>query len=122
MSNENIETIVEVNSNFVNESPNFECGNLIISVTPPIDENYWLFRVKLYKDQSIVAFPKFFTIGIGFAKEKACNTNLPFSTDADEIFNHIKYNKKYKKITKKQCIEAIKLIQEECKKVMDKEE
>lgn len=38
-------------------------------MAPPIDEDYWLFRVKLSKKQSIVGFPKYNTIGIGFAVE-----------------------------------------------------
>lgn len=84
-------------------------GNII--VTPPINEDYWLFRVKLHKDQAILGFPKFFTIGIGFALEDDWNTNLPYPSEAEHICDHIWHNKKYKEITREQVIKAIKMIQ-----------
>lgn len=62
----------------------------------------------LYKDQAIVIFPKFGTIGCGFAQEEDWNTNLPLSCDAEEIYNHIRHNKKYKQITDAQCLAAIR--------------
>lgn len=64
--------------------------------------------------QSQLAFPRFFTIGIGFAKEEDWNTNLPYSCSADEIYGHIKHNKLYKEITKEQCVEAISELQKRC--------
>lgn len=88
----------------------------IISFTPSINKDYWAFRVKLHKDQSIVAFPKCFTLGVGFAQESNWNTNLPYTTETETLYNHIKENKKYKAITKEKCIEAINLIKEVCEK------
>lgn len=46
-------------------------------LTPLIDEGYWKYRVMLSDTQAIVGFPKFFTVGIGFAVEEDWNTNLP---------------------------------------------
>ena len=83
--------------------------------TPPIGDDYWLFRVKLYKDQALLAFPKFMTIGIGFAQEEDWNTNLPYMVDTEEIYEHIKENKKYEEISKEEVIEAIKMLQNACK-------
>jgi hypothetical protein len=82
-----------------------------ISLTPPIDEDYWAYRVKVSDKQAIVAFPKFMTIGIGFAVEKDWNTNLPWTCTAEEIFSHINHNKGSKRISDGDCIEAIRLIQ-----------
>jgi hypothetical protein len=109
--------VVEFNEYFKGDvSSIFSNGNRgVIMITPPIDENYWVFRVKLHKDQAIVGFPKFTRIGVGFAKEKDWNTNLPSGCEAEKIYNHIKCNKKYKAITPEQCIEAIKLIQKAVK-------
>ena len=86
-----------------------------ILLTPPINEDYWLFRVKLFEDQAIVGFPKFGTIGIGFAQEADWNTNLPAHKPAQEIYEHIKHNKKYAQISDEECLEAIRLIQETAK-------
>lgn len=86
-----------------------------LMITPLVDEDYWLFRVKLYKDQALLAFPKFMTFGIGFAKEEDRNTNLPYQADKEEIYEHIKHNKKYDEISKEEIIEAIKMLQEACK-------
>lgn len=105
--------VVEFNEKF--KKANTEIGGFI-SITPPINEDYWVFRVKLYENQSIVAFPKFFTMGIGFAQEENWNTNLPYSSSAEEIYKHINVNKKYKEITKESCIEAINLIKNACEK------
>ena len=80
-------------------------------MSPPVDEDYWVARVHLFKDQFVLAFPKFSTIGIGFAKEEDWNTNLPYTESANRIANHIWINHKYEKITKKQTIDAIKLLQ-----------
>lgn len=65
----------------------------LVSITPPIDEDYWAYRVRLSDSQAIVGFPKFGTIGIGFAVEEDWNTNLPYTCDTDQIFEHIAHNK-----------------------------
>lgn len=83
-----------------------------ISMTPPISKNYWLYRIKLTKKQSILAFPKFGTIGIGFAREKDWNRNLPYTCGAEQIYKHIKYNKLDAK--KRDCVIAIESIQKFC--------
>ena len=41
-----------------------------ILMTPAIGEDYWVFRVQLHEDQALLAFPKFFQLGIGFAQEE----------------------------------------------------
>jgi len=73
-----------------------------------------LFKVELFKGQSLVAFPKFSTFAIGFRMEKDSNTNLPYVCDALQIYSHIKCNKLYKEITKEECIAAIKMLQIAC--------
>ena len=82
-----------------------------IMVTPAINKGYWSYRVKLHREQAIVGFPKFGTIGIGFAIERDWNTNLPYTCDAADIYNHIAHNKRYKAILPDDCIAAIMLIQ-----------
>ena len=80
------------------------------------DTDEFLFVVRLFKNQSIVAFPKFSScIGIGFYEEEDYNTNLPYQCKAEEIYEHIKCNKKYKEIKKKDCIKAIEKIQTACR-------
>lgn len=64
----------------------------LVMMTPAINENYWAYRVRLSEGQAIVGFPKFSTIGIGFAVETDWNTNLPYTCDAQEIYDHIKHN------------------------------
>lgn len=87
-------------------------GSTIVMVTPPIDEDYWSYRVKLGDNgQAIVGFPKFSTIGIGFAIEEDWNSNLPYPVDAEQIFEHIAHNKGDDSISDADCIEAIRLIQ-----------
>ena len=103
---------LEVNSNCVKDDGII--GNGAIMVTPSIGEDYWSYRVKLYKDQAILGFPKFTVIGIGFAQEEDWNTNLPSSCVTNEIFNHIKHNKLYEEISDEDCIKAIKMIQDAC--------
>jgi hypothetical protein len=98
---------VEVNPHFSPRQSEF--GG--IAITPLIDENFFIARVMLYEDQAICIFPKFFTIGCGFAKEDDWNTNLPLSCDAEEIYTHIEHNKLYDAISREQCIEAIRLLQ-----------
>ena len=85
-------------------------GNIMI--TPPIDETYWAYRVRLSDEQSVIAFPKFFTIGIGFAQEEDWNTNLPYTCDACEIRDHILHNKGDESISDDDVLAAIRLIQD----------
>ena len=63
------------------------------SLTPPIDETYWLARVAISKNNAVVCFPKFSAIGIGFQVEKAdWNSNLPYNCPTMEIYDHISAN------------------------------
>jgi hypothetical protein len=102
---------VEVNSAFARANDIIATPSRAIALTPPLDGDYWAYRVKLKHGQAIVAFPKFFTIGCGFAMEETdWNTNLPISCPTMEIFNHIKCNKKYKDIKNLDCIAAIEAI------------
>jgi len=105
---------VEINLDCENESKFME--NFIVA--PLVNEEYWMFRVQLIKDQAILAFPKFTTIGIGFAIEEDWNCNLPYTCKAREIFDHIKHNKKYEEIKDEYCINAILLIQEAIKQTI----
>lgn len=83
-----------------------------IMLTPMIDEDYWAYRVRLSETQAIVGFPKFMTIGIGFAVEEDWNTNLPYICSAQEIYDHVKHNKGDDSISREDCIKAIEMIQE----------
>lgn len=95
-----------------NETPVIETPKGGIAMTPPIDEDYWSYRVMVSETQAIVGFPKFFTIGIGFAVEEDWNTNLPYTCDTEQIWNHIAHNKGDDSIPDELCVEAIKLIQQ----------
>lgn len=106
---------VEINEILQEQNTTFTSGNSTIMITPTLGEDYYLFRVHLYKDQYLLAFPKFSTLGIGFAQEEDWNCNLPYTCDSEKIYNHIKHNKKYKKeIKKKDVIKAITLLQVAC--------
>lgn len=95
------------------ETPTFVTpGGGVLETTPPIDEDYWAYRVRLSETQAIVGFPKFGTIGVGFAVEEDWNTNLPFGTSAEEIFGHISRNKGDDSISDDDCIAAIQMIRE----------
>ena len=83
-----------------------------IMMTPSVGEDYWTYRVQLTDKQAIIGFPKFFTIGIGFAAEEDWNTNFPYTTDAEKIYEHIKHNAGDAAITREMCLEAIRLIQD----------
>jgi len=105
---------LEMNKNVIKDDSTIVGNGNVIMITPAIDEDYYIYRVKLYKNQAIVAFPKFGLIGIGFAIEETdWNTNLPSDCSSEEIYQHIKCNKKYKQITKKMIIEAIDIIKEQ---------
>ena len=84
-----------------------------LMLTPTVSEEYWTWRVRLSDTQSIIGFPKFNTIGIGFAREDDdWNTNLPYICAAEEIYAHIECNKGDYSISREDCIKAIEMIQE----------
>jgi hypothetical protein len=83
-----------------------------IALWPNVTDDYWEYRVRLSDRQAIVGFPKFGTIGIGFAVEEDWNTNLPYTTPAERIYAHIKHNKGDDAISDEDCIAAIELIRE----------
>lgn len=95
------------------ENKTVEIGPL--SMAPPIDEDYWAFRVRLSEKQAIVGFPKFSTVGIGFAQEEDWNTNFPYTCDAEEIYQHIEHNKADDAISREDCLTAIRMIQDAIK-------
>lgn len=82
------------------------------SLTPAIDEAYWAYRVRLSERQAIVGFPKFGTIGIGFAVEEDRNTNLPYGCSTEEIYEHIAHNKGDEAISREVCVKAIDMIRQ----------
>jgi hypothetical protein len=106
---------VEYKKGFEPSNDTIRTNEGLIMFTPDISEDYWLMRVKLYKDQSLIAFPKYGSIGIGFAQESDWNTNLPYQVEAERLYKHIRRNKKYRAITKQTCLEGLKLLQEACK-------
>jgi hypothetical protein len=115
--------VLEVNKTFVRtDHPLVSKEGYSMMLTPPLDENYWLFRVKLFRGQALVGFPKFNTIGIGFAKEEDWNSNLPFTCATQQIYDHIKHNKRYQSITDEQCLEAIHLLQDAATQAKNGEE
>ena len=118
--------ILEVNKNCIDKTVkdvvvNDNGEEIGLMICPPVGEDYWVFRVKLCKDQAVLGFPKFGMIGVGMALEEDGNTNLPLCTldtpfsNAIKIANHIKCNKKYKSITFKMIVDAILLIEEGAK-------
>ena len=93
--------VLEVNPAFVEDGFEVADGNLApagtiasnIIATPDLNPDFWQYRVKFENGQAILGFPKFHTIGIGFALErKEWNVNLPYDCSAKEIFAHIKEN------------------------------
>jgi hypothetical protein len=86
--------------------------NAHISMTPAIGEDYWAYRVIVGEHQAILGFPKFSTIGIGFAVEEDWNTNLPYTCTTDEIWEHIRHNKGDERIPDEWCLTAIRMVQE----------
>ena len=102
---------VQINSKFQEANTTFKVGNSAVIVTPPLDEDYWLFRVQLTEKQAIIGFPKFFTIGIGFQVEEDWNTNLPYTCETEQIYKHIQHNKGDESISEENCLKAIKAIQ-----------
>lgn len=86
-------------------------GGPVMMMTPALGEDYWAYRVMLGERQAVVGFPKFFTIGIGFAVEDDWNTNFPYTCDTEEIFQHIRHNKGDGAISDDDVREAIRMIQ-----------
>lgn len=86
-----------------------------IMLTPPVGDDYWAYRVRVANGQAVIGFPKFGTIGIGFAVEEDWNTNLPYTCEAAEIYEHIKHNAGNDAITREVCLAAIELIQDAVK-------
>lgn len=101
---------VDTTQTLVDEEQNFS-----VSLTPEVNEDYWEYRVVLSDKQAIVGFPKFFTIGIGFAVEEDWNTNLPYSSDTNDIFEHIKHNRGDENISDEDIITAIGMVQDAAK-------
>lgn len=101
---------LELNANMVKDDPPLKVlGGGIALITPPLDESYWLARVKVSENQAVVAFPKFGLIGIGFQHEdEDWNTNLPSKVPAEEIFDHIKENSRG--ADRATCVAAIELL------------
>lgn len=87
-------------------------GGILMTPMALGTDEYWIYRVVLSPDQAVIGFPKFSTIGIGFQKEEDWNTNLPYSCDASEIFEHIRHNKYDKNISDEECIKAIQMIKD----------
>jgi hypothetical protein len=112
---------LEFRNEFNKEQGIFQVGGGVVMMTPMLDEDYWVFRIQLHKDQSLLAFPKFWTMGIGFAKEEDWNTNLPYTCTTYEIYKHILKNKKYKEITAKGLMQAIETLQKASKYYMENE-
>src|ERR1700691_6567629 len=106
---------IEVNSSFAESETKIKTGNgSVLLITPPLDAEYFVARVPLCKEQSIVVFPKFLTYGCGFAQEEDWNTNLPIACPPEKIWNHIKHNRKHASITKERGVKAIEMLQKWC--------
>lgn len=112
---------LEFRDGYHGKNHTFKTGNVTVMMTPMIDEDYWVFRVKLHEDQAVVAFPKFSTMGIGFAQEEDWNTNLPYLCKTENICNHIWVNRKHKEITRPMVMKAIQMLQKASKYYMEKE-
>lgn len=95
------------------QTPTYELpGGAVAMITPALGEDYWAYRVKLTETQAVVGFPKFGTIGIGFAVEDAdWNTNLPYTSATDRIAGHIAENKGDPAIADEDVRKAIELVQ-----------
>jgi len=105
--------VLEVNADYISDADKEGIDIPGIMITPAVgDDEYWLFRVKVSDSQSIIGFPKFGTIGIGFQKEKDWNTNLSYQTPANRILEHIRFNKGDDNISDDVCLKAIRLIQD----------
>lgn len=90
----------------------FVGGGGEVMIAPFVDEDYWEYRVRLSEAQAILGFPKFMTIGIGFAQEEDWNTNLPYRVPTQKIFDHIIHNKGDDSISDQDVFQAIRMVQE----------
>lgn len=107
---------LEYNSKYISDDKRegLIADGVMMTPTAIGEEDFWVFKAQLTEDQSIIAFPKFGTFGIGFMNEEDWNTNLPYTSDTEKIYNHIKCNKGNNNISSKECQEAIKLVQDAC--------
>lgn len=112
---------LEFRDGYHGKNHTFKVGNTTVMMTPMIDEDYWVFRVKLHEDQAVIAFPKFSTMGIGFAQEEDWNTNLPYRCQTKNICAHIWENRKYEEITRPMVMKAIQMLQKASKYYMENE-
>lgn len=83
-----------------------------ISLTPPVNEDFWGYRVQLGHGQAVLGFPKHGTVGVGFALEDDWNTNLPYRCETDYVVSHILHNKRYECISDEDVRAAVLLVQE----------
>jgi hypothetical protein len=90
----------------------FEGERSTVLLAPVVSEDYWEYRVGLTEGQAVVGFPKFGTIGIGFAVEgKSWNTNLPYVLPAEQIVDHIWTNRGSTVRNREVVLAAVRLIQ-----------
>lgn len=82
-----------------------------LSLTPAVSGDYWSYRVRLTEKQAVLGFPKFYTVGIGFAVEDDWNTNLPHSCNVHQILDHIWHNAGDPSIKRDDVLDAIAMIQ-----------
>lgn len=86
-------------------------GKDVVAFPPQLfEDNYYICFVQITTKQAILLFTKFFTCGIGFLHEVDWNTNLPYTSSAEDIYKHIRHNRLNAK--RKECTEAIRMLQE----------
>lgn len=107
-----------------NETAEISSPSGTVLITPPIDADYWAYRVRVADGQAIIGFPKFGSIGIGFAVEEDWNTNLPSHiapgqrkgpenrVPAHELLDHIGHNLGDHDVADEVLLRAIEMIQE----------
>lgn len=83
-----------------------------IAITPAIGGDYWTYRVRLSERQALLGFPKFSTVGVGFAIEEDWNCNLPHSVEPGELLAHIEHNRADESVTDDAILAAVRLIDE----------
>lgn len=94
-----------------NRTPEVAVGSVSLVLTPPISEDYWAYRVLVADGQAVLGFPKFSTIGVGFAVEEDWNTNLPYWCETEVIYKHVAHNRGTPELSREVCMRAIELIQ-----------
>jgi hypothetical protein len=82
----------------------------LVMMTPNICPEYWEYRVVLSPYQAVLGFPKFGTVGIGFADEEDWNTNLPYGIRTAITVRHICHNAGGDSITPVMIAEAVELV------------